>query len=107
VWVLVVLAVGLVVAARASTRRYRRAWAAGLVAIGLAVLADIAPDLAGPAALLVLAALVWYNADELGAGGFLGPVAGRDVAAAAAGGRSGSSSSSGTWAETPRAERGD
>lgn len=39
---------------------YRYTWAAGIVTLGLSLLADIAPQIAGPFALLVLIA-VWYK----------------------------------------------
>lgn len=40
---------------------FRFAWAAGLLTIGLSATADIAPEIAGPFALLVLIAVYWRN----------------------------------------------
>jgi hypothetical protein len=45
---------------------FRFAWAAGVITLGLSVLADIAPEIAGPFALLVLMAVYWKNRAVLG-----------------------------------------
>ena len=62
----IVLLVGAMMCAAVFARRstikdpFRFAWAAGVITLGLSVLADIAPEIAGPFALLVLLA-VWYR----------------------------------------------
>lgn len=45
---------------------FKAAWAAGVVVLGLSVLADVAPEIAGPAALLVLMAVYWRHRGALG-----------------------------------------
>lgn len=45
---------------------YRFAWGAGVVTIGLSVVADLAPEIAGPFALLLLMAVYWKNRGALG-----------------------------------------
>lgn len=45
---------------------FRFAWAAGVITLGLSVLADISPEVAGPAALLVLIAVYWRNKGVIG-----------------------------------------
>jgi hypothetical protein len=45
---------------------YRFAWAAGLITLGLSVLADTVPEVAGPAAILILMAVYWRNRGVLG-----------------------------------------
>ena len=45
---------------------YRYAWGAGLITLGLSVVADIAPEVAGPAALLVLFAVYMRNRGVVG-----------------------------------------
>ncbi len=45
---------------------FRYAWAAGVITLGLSVVADVAPEIAGPFAVLLLMA-VWYrNRSTLG-----------------------------------------
>jgi hypothetical protein len=45
---------------------FRFAWAAGVITVFLSVLADIAPEVAGPFALLVLMAVYWKNRGVIG-----------------------------------------
>lgn len=45
---------------------FRFAWAAGVITLGLSVLADVAPEVAGPFAILVLMAVYWKNKGVLG-----------------------------------------
>lgn len=45
---------------------FRSAWAAGVITLGLAVLSDVAPEIAGPFAILVLMAVAWKNKGALG-----------------------------------------
>lgn len=45
---------------------YRFAWGAGVVTIGLSVVTDLAPEIAGPFALLLLMAVYWKNRGALG-----------------------------------------
>jgi len=45
---------------------FRFAWAAGAITLFLSVLADIAPEVAGPFALLVLMAVYWKNRGVIG-----------------------------------------
>lgn len=45
---------------------FKAAWAAGVVVLALSVLADVAPEIAGPAALLVLMAVYWKHRGALG-----------------------------------------
>lgn len=40
---------------------FRYAWAAGLITLFLSLLADVSPEVAGPAAVLVLIAVYWRN----------------------------------------------
>lgn len=69
---LVLVAGGLMFAAIALRREqigdpFKFAWAAGVITLGLSVLADLAPQVAGPFALLVLMAVYWRNRGLLGA----------------------------------------
>lgn len=52
--------------------KYKRAWAAGIIALALSFLADIAPEVAGPLALLTLMAVAVKYRGELS--GILTPV---------------------------------
>ena len=45
---------------------FKYAWAAGVITLGLSVLADISPEIAGPAALLILMAVYWKNRGVIG-----------------------------------------
>lgn len=45
---------------------FRFAWAAGVITLGLSLLADLAPEIAGPFAILVLMAVYWKNRGVLG-----------------------------------------
>jgi hypothetical protein len=68
---IVLLAGGLMFAAIAIKRAtipdpFRFAWAAGVITLGLSVLADISPEVAGPAAILVLLAVYTRNKGVLG-----------------------------------------
>lgn len=45
---------------------FRYAWAAGVITLGLSVLADLAPEIAGPFAILVVMAVYWKNRSTLG-----------------------------------------
>jgi hypothetical protein len=45
---------------------FRYAWAAGVITLFLSLLADIAPEVAGPSALLVLLAVYWSHRGTLG-----------------------------------------
>ena len=45
---------------------FRFAWAAGGITLGLTLLADLAPEIAGPFAILVLMAVYWNNRGVLG-----------------------------------------
>lgn len=45
---------------------FRYAWAAGVITLGLALLADISPEVAGPFAILTLLAVYWKNQGVLG-----------------------------------------
>lgn len=70
-WVL--LAGGLMFAAIGLRRNqiadpFRFAWAAGVITLLLSVLADVAPEIAGPFAILVLMAVYWRNRDTLRGG---------------------------------------
>lgn len=51
---------------------FKFAWAAGVVTLFLSVLADVAPEIAGPFALLVLMAVYWRNRGLIGASTPLG-----------------------------------
>lgn len=68
---IVLLAGGLMFAAIGIRRKqiadpFKFAWAAGVITLGLSVLADVAPEVAGPAALLVLMAVYWKNRAAIG-----------------------------------------
>ena len=68
---IVLLAGGLMFAAIGIRRSaigdpFRYAWAAGVITLGLSVLADVAPEIAGPFALLVLMAVYWRNRGVVG-----------------------------------------
>lgn len=68
---IVLLAGGLMFAAIGIRRDqisdpFRFAWAAGVITLGLSVLADIAPEIAGPFAILLLMAVYWKNRGVLG-----------------------------------------
>lgn len=58
---------GLMLAFIATTPgpKYKRAWAAGVTVLGLSLLADIAPNVAGPATVLVLLALAYRSRSNL------------------------------------------
>lgn len=45
---------------------FRAAWGAGVITLFLSLLADIAPEVAGPAAILVLLAVYWKHKGVLG-----------------------------------------
>lgn len=45
---------------------FKFAWAAGVITLGLSVLADVAPEIAGPFAILTLMAVYWRNRGVLG-----------------------------------------
>lgn len=45
---------------------YKSLWAIGLLTLGLAVLADFVPQVAGPFAMLVLVAMIVRNRGEIG-----------------------------------------
>lgn len=45
---------------------FRFAWAAGVITLGLSVLADVAPEIAGPLAILVLLAVYAKNRGVIG-----------------------------------------
>ena len=45
---------------------FKFAWAAGVITLGLSVVADLAPEIAGPFALLLLMAVYWKNRGVLG-----------------------------------------
>ena len=45
---------------------YKAAWAAGVITLFLSVLADVAPEVAGPFAILVLLAVYWKNKGVIG-----------------------------------------
>jgi hypothetical protein len=71
---------------------FKFAWAAGVITLALSLLADIAPEVAGPFAILVLIAVYWKNKGVLGSvlpGGqgqaVSGATAGAGQAATAAG----------------------
>ena len=68
---LVLVTAGLLFAAIAVKRNsiadpYRYAWAAGVITIFLSILADIAPEIAGPFAVLLLFAVYVKNRKVLG-----------------------------------------
>lgn len=68
----VVLLAGALMFAAIGIRRkqipdpFRFAFAAGVITLGLSVAADVAPQIAGPFALLVLTAVYWRNRGVLG-----------------------------------------
>lgn len=68
----VVLLTGALMFAAIGIRRgqisdpFRFAWAAGVITIGLSLLADIAPQVAGPFAILLLLAVYWRNRGVIG-----------------------------------------
>lgn len=68
----VVLLTGALMFAAIGIRRsqisdpFRFAWAAGVITIGLSLLADIAPEVAGPFAVLLLIAVYWRNRGVIG-----------------------------------------
>lgn len=69
--VIILLAAGLMFAAIGIKRDsiedpFRFAWAAGVITVGLSALSDISPEVAGPAALLVLIAVYWRNKGVIG-----------------------------------------
>lgn len=45
---------------------FKAAWGAGVITLFLSVLADVAPEVAGPAAILVLLAVYWKHKGVLG-----------------------------------------
>lgn len=45
---------------------FKFAWAAGVITLFLSVLADVAPEVAGPFAILVLMAVYWRNRGVVG-----------------------------------------
>lgn len=45
---------------------FKFAWAAGVITLFLSVLADVAPEIAGPFAILVLMAVYWKNRGVIG-----------------------------------------
>lgn len=53
--------------------RYKSLWAIGALGLGLAALADVAPQVAGPFALLTAVAMVSRNPGELGRALGFGP----------------------------------
>ena len=68
---MVLLAGGLMFAAIGIKRAtiqdpFKFAWAAGVITLFLSVLADVAPEVAGPFAILVLLAVYWRNRGVLG-----------------------------------------
>jgi hypothetical protein len=78
---------------------FKYAWAAGVITLGLSVLADTVPEVAGPAAVLVLMAVYWRNRGVIGAGTPIGALAKQQAAGASS--TSTSSSSSSTTAPQP------
>ncbi len=46
--------------------QFKAAWAAGVITVGLSVVADLAPEIAGPFAILLLMAVYWKNKGALG-----------------------------------------
>lgn len=46
--------------------KFKRAWAAGIILVGLALLADLSPEVAAPATILVLLALAAQQRGALG-----------------------------------------
>lgn len=46
--------------------KYRRAWAAGVITLGLSVASDLVPEIAGPFAILVVLALAARQRGTLG-----------------------------------------
>jgi hypothetical protein len=45
---------------------FKFAWGAGVITLFLSVISDIAPEIAGPFALLLLIAVYWKNKDVIG-----------------------------------------
>jgi hypothetical protein len=45
---------------------FKFVWAAAVITLGLSVLADVAPEIAGPFAILTLMAVYWRNKGALG-----------------------------------------
>lgn len=43
---------------------YRKTWAAGVVILGLSLLIDIAPEVGGPASILVAMGFYWANRND-------------------------------------------
>ena len=68
----IVLVAGAFMLAAIALRRdqigdpFRYAWAAGVITLGLSLLSDIAPEIAGPFAILVLMAVYWRNRGVIG-----------------------------------------
>jgi len=46
--------------------QFKAAWGAGVITLGLSVVADLAPEIAGPFAILLLMAVYWKNRGALG-----------------------------------------
>lgn len=46
--------------------QYKAAWGAGVITVGLSVVADLAPEIAGWFAILLLMAVYWKNQGVLG-----------------------------------------
>ena len=63
---------------------FKYAWAAGVVTLGLSVLADLAPEVAGPAAILVLMAVYWRNRGVIGAATPIGKASSSSASASSA-----------------------
>lgn len=51
---------------RSGGSKYKAAWAAGVFGLVLSLVADVAPQVAGPLALLALTAVAFKNPAELG-----------------------------------------
>jgi hypothetical protein len=62
--------------------QFRYTWAAAVITLGLSVLADLAPEIAGPFALLTLIAVYWRNRGLLGSRTAFGSVIQQGTAAA-------------------------
>lgn len=56
----------LVSAPKGSTKTYKRLWGIGALTLGLSIMADFLPEIAGPFALLVLAAGTVKNQGKIG-----------------------------------------
>jgi hypothetical protein len=78
--------------------RYKRVWAAGVVFLGLSFLADVAPQVAAPASVLVLLALAYKQRGELGT--LLGNVGKASAATLPAGAPTGVKGPQGTGGKT-------